>query len=88
MSDKILFVFEGEKTEPAIFDNIKKVFYDQSESNRMVYAIFGTHILKLWKELNADPDFETVEMLREVAINRDELHDLNRNNVSGDTHFF
>jgi hypothetical protein len=87
MSDTILLIFEGEKTEPSIFDNIKKVFFEDCDSKRMVYAIFGTNILKLWKELNNDPDFETVEMLRDVARNKDNLKDITRNNVS-EIHLF
>jgi hypothetical protein len=87
MPDTILLVFEGGKTEPSIFDNIKNVFFKNKDSGRMIYAIFGTNILKLWKELNRDPDFETVEMLRDVAINKDELGYLGRNNVS-EIHLF
>jgi hypothetical protein len=87
MSDTILLVFEGGKTEPSIFDNIKKVFFKNQDSNRMIYAIFGTNILKLWKELNEAPDFDTVVMLRDVVRNKDDLKDLERNNVS-EIHLF
>jgi hypothetical protein len=87
MADTILLVFEGGKTEPAIFDNIKKVFFKRYESKRLVYAIFGTNILKLWNALNDDPDFDTVAMLQDIAANRDELKDLSRENVS-EIHLF
>jgi hypothetical protein len=87
MADTILLVFEGEKTEPSIFDDIRKSFFKKSESKRVVYTIFGTNILKLWKELNNHPFFETVEMLREIAKNRDDLKNINRNNVS-EIHLF
>jgi hypothetical protein len=88
MTDIILLVFEGEKTEPSIFDNIKKVFFEDYASQKMlVYAIFGTNILKLWKELNKDHDFDTVVMLQNVARNKNDLKGIARNNVS-EIHLF
>jgi hypothetical protein len=89
MADTILLVFEGEKTEPAIFDNIKSVFFnnDPDGPQRIIYAVFGTNILKLWRELNDDPYFETIEKLKDIAINKDELRNLSRNNVS-EIHLF
>jgi hypothetical protein len=86
VADTILLVFEGEKTEPSIFDNIKNVFFNNN-SRRMIYAIFGTNILQLWKELNDDPYFETIEKLKDIAINKDELKNLTRDNVS-EIHLF
>jgi hypothetical protein len=87
MADIILLVFEGEKTEPSIFNNIKKVFFEDYASKRLVYAIFGTNILKLWKELDKDHDFDTVVMLQDVARNKDDLKEITRNNVS-EIHLF
>jgi hypothetical protein len=87
MADTILLVFEGEKTEPAIFDNIKRVFFKKYNSKRMVYAIFGTNILRLWQELNEDHDFDTMVMLQNIAINKDELENITRENVS-EIHLF
>jgi hypothetical protein len=87
MPDTILLVFEGGKTEPSIFDNIKNVFFKNQESQRIVYAIFGANILKLWKELNEVPDFDTVIMLRDIIRNKEDLKDISRNNVS-EIHLF
>jgi hypothetical protein len=88
MADTILLVFEGEKTEPAIFDNIKSVFFNGTDGpQRMIYAIFGTNILQLWKKLNDDPDFDTIVMLQNIVLNKNELKDLTRNNVS-EIHLF
>jgi hypothetical protein len=86
VADTILLVFEGEKTEPGIFDNIKSVFFNNNPQ-RIVYAIFGTNILKLWKELKDDPYFETIEKLKDIAVNKDKLKDLTRDNVS-EIHLF
>jgi hypothetical protein len=87
VSDIILLVFEGEKTEPSIFDNIQKVFFNKSSEKRRIYAYFGSNIYKLWQELKDDPDFDTIVKLQELAKNKDELKDLNRNNVS-EIHLF
>jgi hypothetical protein len=87
MADTILLVFEGTKTEPGIFDNIQNVFFKNQNCKRMVYALFGTNILKLWKELNADPDFDTVVMLQNTSVNKDDLKSITRENVS-EIHLF
>jgi hypothetical protein len=86
MGDIILLVFEGEKTEPSIFDNIQKVFFNRSPGRR-IYACFGANIYQLWQELKDDPDFDTIIKLQELAKNKDELNELNRNNV-GEIHLF
>jgi ppGpp synthetase/RelA/SpoT-type nucleotidyltranferase len=86
MGDTILLVFEGEKTEPSIFDNIQEVFFNKSPGRR-IYACFGTNIYKLWQELKDDTDFDTIIKLQELARNKDELKNLDRNNVS-EIHLF
>jgi hypothetical protein len=86
MADTILLVFEGEKTEPSIFDNIKSVFFNNNPQ-RMIYAIFGTNILRLWQALNEDPDFDTIVMLQNIVLNKDELKNITRGNVS-EIHLF
>jgi hypothetical protein len=86
VADTILLVFEGEKTEPAIFDNIQTVFFNGNPSRR-VYAYYGTNIRRLWRELRADPFFDTVPKLRELAKNKDELQGLNSKNVA-EIHLF
>jgi hypothetical protein len=87
MADTILLVFEGEKPELSIINNIKKEFFENKVSKTMIYAVFGTNILKLWKELDGDPYFDTVEMLRDVARNRDDLRPVVRDDVS-EIHLF
>jgi hypothetical protein len=86
VSDIILLVFEGQKTEPSIFDNIQKVFFNRSPGRR-IYACFGVNIYQLWQELKDEPDFDTIIKLQELAKNKDELSELNRNNV-GEIHLF
>jgi hypothetical protein len=77
MADTILLVFEGAKTEPSIFDQVKTAFFHNKRyaryAKRMVYAVFGTNILTLWKKLKEVGHFDTVEMVREIAKNKDDL---------------
>jgi hypothetical protein len=87
MADTVLLVFEGAKTEPSIFDQVKRTFFRKRDAKRMVYAIFGTNILKLWRELKDASSFDTVEMLRDIAINKDKLKTITRDNVS-EIHLF
>jgi hypothetical protein len=86
MRDTILLVFEGEKTEPLIFDNIQRVFFNKSPGRR-IYACFGANIYQLWLELKDDPDFDTIIKLQELVKNKDKIRELNRNNV-GEIHLF
>jgi hypothetical protein len=86
VADTILLVFEGERTEPAIFDNIQEVFFRRNPLRR-VYAYFGTNIRQLWRELKDDPFFDTVPKLRELAKNKDDLQGLNAKNVA-EIHLF
>ncbi|GHU72329.1 hypothetical protein FACS189450_09910 [Spirochaetia bacterium] len=86
MSETILLVFEGARTEPNIFDNIQKVFFNKSGKS-MVYAIFGTEIYKLWKEIKEDPDLDTLALLKETAINKAELTRFSRKEIA-EIHLF
>jgi hypothetical protein len=69
MSKNILLVFEGAKTEPGIFDNIKKVFFTKNGES-MIYAIFGTNIYNLWLEIKDDPYINTLAILQGRAENK------------------
>lgn len=60
--NKILFVFEGEKTEPAIYDKIKEYFFSE---NTIITCVFGTVIYALYKDLKNDDDLEVFMLLKE-----------------------
>lgn len=59
--NKILFVFEGQKTEPAIHDNIKKYFFSE---NTIITCVFGTVIYALYKDLKQDEDLDVFSLLK------------------------
>lgn len=48
MSSKILFVFEGAKTERQIFENLKKHYFPDSEGVSIV-ASYNANIYSLFK---------------------------------------
>ena len=61
MSNKILFVFEGEKTEKQIVKNLSKHLIDGST---IVCCAFCTDIYKLHKEISDDEDLDTFILLK------------------------
>lgn len=79
MSEKLLFVFEGEKTEPQIFKSLKNtLFSDITEFE--LYACYGSHIYSLYKILEKDDDLDIVELLREK--NKQRLNGISRNDIA------
>lgn len=60
----ILLIFEGEKTEPQIFNNLKGHFFPAKKSN-MVYATYNADIYQLWKQVEDDEFLDLLELLRE-----------------------
>lgn len=68
MSNTILFVFEGERTEPQILKCMQKVYFSSSDQP-IVQAIFGTDIYQLWKKVNEDEYLDLIEVLREIKTN-------------------
>ena len=60
----ILMVFEGEKTEKAIFDNLKK-YYLNEQPNTIVYGFHCGEIYRLYHELQNDDDLEIFVLLKD-----------------------
>ncbi|MCJ8270358.1 MAG: hypothetical protein MJK04_13265, partial [Psychrosphaera sp.] len=86
MSDMILFIFEGEKTEKRLVDNLRQHFLNEDDT--IIYASFNTHIYKLYQEIEGydDENVDTVEVLLDVLrakkTNTAHLTDVSRRNVS------
>ena len=66
----ILFIFEGKKTEPLIFENLKKYFLEKKESKitQDIIISYGTVIYRLYKEFFIDDildeDLDLVTILK------------------------
>ncbi len=66
----VLFIFEGKKVEPIIFENIKKYFLYKKETNisQDIIISYGTVIYTLYKEFFIDDildeDLDIVSMLK------------------------
>ena len=50
MADIVLFVFEGERTEPQILKNLKTHYFEEG-INTVIHATFNTHIYTLWDKV-------------------------------------
>jgi len=68
VSSYTLFIFEGEKIEKNIYENMKKYFLTDVE-NTMIICAFCTHIYALNKKINEDPDQDVFILLRDMPNN-------------------
>lgn len=75
MDNKILFVFEGEKTEKRIVDNLTRYFVNEKT---IVQCVFSTDIYKLYKEIANDDDLDTFVLLKGKPQNADALSEYSR----------
>ena len=85
MSDKILFIFEGEKKEKSITDNLTKFFVNE---NTVVTCAYCTTIYKMYNEISADEDLDTFGLLKEIEINKETLKNFKRSDFSQIYMFF
>lgn len=78
----ILFIFEGERTEPHIVRSLEKFFLNERE-NLVVKAIFGTTIYTLYEKFlcfgEFDEDLDTFTLAQEMSH---ELHGLNSEQIA------
>ena len=82
MSEKLLFVFEGKKTEPQIFKSLKNTLLS-GITDFELYACYGSHIYSLYKILEKDDDLDIVELLREKnKKNKQMLNGISRNDIA------
>jgi hypothetical protein len=84
MSNTVLLVFEGEKTEPNICDSLKEAFFSDP-TKTVLYASFKAEMYQLWKQINDDEYLDLIELLRER--DNENLRDIARTNVS-EIHLF
>jgi len=77
----VLMVFEGERSEPIIVNNLKQYFLNE-EQNTIIYALYGNVIYDIYEKLNEDDFLDFVPILKEFAQNSHELADISRDDVS------
>lgn len=61
-NEKILFIFEGKKTEPYIMQIIKELYF---KNYKYVFISYCSNIQSLFNELNKDDDLDLVGLLKE-----------------------
>ncbi|EBK2214590.1 hypothetical protein YE88_22820 [Salmonella enterica subsp. enterica serovar Schwarzengrund] len=62
MSEVILFVFEGEKTEAILTSSLLKFFL--SNDNRIIVSSFKTDVYSLFKKLSEDEDLDAFSIIK------------------------
>ncbi len=80
MSNYILFIFEGEKTEKKIVNNLTKFFI--SENNTVIQCAYCNNIYKLYKDIDNDEFLDTFVLLKEIDINKKILSNFERNDFA------
>lgn len=81
MPDVVLLVFEGEKTEKLVLNNLKRHYF--SENNSVIHATFAAEIYQLWEKIRDDEFLDIVELIRERSTNnQNDLKNISRDDVS------
>jgi hypothetical protein len=81
MSNKVLFVFEGNKTEPSIFNTLSKIHSFNIDDN-FIFT-FENCLYDLWKIIDDDPYLDVVEVIRERnKKNSEAMKGCNRSEIS------
>ena len=70
MSNNVLFVFEGERTEEQIITNLQKFFLTE---NTTVNCVYGAEIYQIYKEISNDNDLDSFNLIKERNIKKNEI---------------
>jgi hypothetical protein len=85
MSNIILLVFEGEKTESDIFKSIEKNFFGPEKGRTIIRASFKGEIYQLWEKVKDDDFLDIVELIKERK--NSDIKDISRKQIS-EVHLF
>jgi hypothetical protein len=85
MSTKILFIFEGEKTEKQITANLTKFFINE---NTIVTCAYCSTIYQVYQEILDDEDLDTFTLLKNRTQNQELLKDYYRDDFAEIYMFF
>lgn len=84
-TNTILFIFEGNRTENQIFDNLKRYFANQ---NTIVECAFCSDIYQLYNKISADEDLDIFTILKNRPQNVDLLSPYKRTDFAEIYMFF
>ena len=85
MSNNILFIFEGPKTEKQITDNLIKYFVNE---NTVVTCAYCNTIYKMYKEISEDEYLDTFNIVKDLEANKDTLKGYKRSDFAQIYMFF
>jgi len=85
MANNILFVFEGEKTEKQITNNLTQYFIN---GNTIVQCAYCAEIYQLYRQISNDEDLDTFELLKEIPQNTQILSRYHRDDFAEIYMFF
>jgi len=79
----ILMVFEGQRSEPIIVNNLKQYFLNEAQ-NTIIYALYGNVVYDIYEKLQEDEDgfLDLFPILKEYAQNANELVNISRDDIS------
>jgi hypothetical protein len=83
----ILFIFEGEKTEQKITENLTKYFINEHK-NTIVTCAYCAEIYQLYNEISQDIDLDTFTLLKRRPANEITLEPYSRNDFAEIYMFF
>ncbi|MES2140022.1 MAG: hypothetical protein V4511_09960 [Bacteroidota bacterium] len=75
MSNKILFIFEGEKTENQITKNLTEFFLNE---HTIIKCAYCSTIYQVYSEISKDEDLDTFTLLKNRNQNKEILKNYNR----------
>lgn len=70
MPNKILFIFEGEKTEAQIVSSLQTFFVNE---NTTIECVYCAEIYQIYKEIAADKDLDTFNLIKERNIKNEAI---------------
>ena len=70
MSNTVLFVYEGERTEKQIADSFSNCF---PEKGIVVQCAYCTTIYNLYNRIAEDKDLDTFSLLKEIPYNKQQF---------------
>jgi len=85
MSNNILFIFEGPKTEKSITDNLIKFYVNE---NTVITCAYCTTIYKMYADISEDAFLDTFNLVKDIEANKDTLKDFKRSDFAQIYMFF